>query len=264
MQIKEIQCKSMLTKSKLPKINYGINPYVGCSHGCKYCYAKFIRRFTGHSNDEWGKFVDVRINAPEILDKELTKNPKKGIALLSTVTDPYQLIEKKYKLTRKLLKVLLKHDFPISILTKSKLVTRDIDLLKQFSECEVGLTITNFNQQISKDFEPTASFPQERLKALEELYNKGIKTYAFIGPIIPELVDLAVIFKELKGKVNYIMAESLNTKCGNCETLRTVFSEKYPHVYNIEFKKDYWDDIEVKLNQLSKKYNIKLKGFFRH
>ncbi|MCG2686361.1 radical SAM protein, partial [Candidatus Parcubacteria bacterium] len=127
-----IQCKTLLTKSRLPEADYCINPYIGCSHECVYCYSRFKKRFTGHT-EKWGEFVDIKINAPEVLEKQLSRNPKKGVALLGSVTDAYQPVEKKYKITRAILKVLLKYDFPVSVLTKSDLVTRDVDLFKQFS-----------------------------------------------------------------------------------------------------------------------------------
>lgn len=94
MKIKTIKCKSVLTESKLPEVGYCINPYIGCFHACVYCYARFMKRFTGH-NEKWGEFIDVKINAPEVLEKELLRNPKRGITLLGSVTDAYQPVEKK-------------------------------------------------------------------------------------------------------------------------------------------------------------------------
>ena len=139
-QIKTIQCKSVLTRSRLPEVDYCINPYVGCLHGCIYCYARFMKRFTGHT-EKWGKFIDVKINAPEVLEKELSRSPEKGTVLLGSVTDAYQPIERKYKITRAILEILLKHHFPISILTKSDLVVRDIDLLKKLMLMQKRQTI---------------------------------------------------------------------------------------------------------------------------
>ncbi|MBU1622838.1 MAG: radical SAM protein, partial [Nanoarchaeota archaeon] len=141
MIIREIQSKSIITKSELPESEYCLNPYIGCSHGCIYCYARFMKRFTGHS-EPWGDFVDIKMNAPELARNSVKKIKKAGgVVLIGSVTDAYQPIEKKYQLTRNVLIELLKEDIPISILTKSALVTRDIDLLSQFSCCSVGLTI---------------------------------------------------------------------------------------------------------------------------
>lgn len=150
MIIREIQSKSIITKSELPESEYCLNPYIGCSHGCIYCYARFMKRFTGHS-EPWGDFVDIKMNAPELARNSVKKIKKAGgVVLIGSVTDAYQPIEKKYQLTRNVLIELLKEDIPISILTKSALVTRDIDLLSQFSCCSVGLTITTTDEKISQ------------------------------------------------------------------------------------------------------------------
>jgi DNA repair photolyase len=225
-----------------------------------------MKRFTGHT-EKWGEFVDIKINAPEVLEKELSRKPKKGVILLGSVTDAYQPVERKYRITRDILRVLLKYDFPISILTKSDLVTRDIDLLKQFSNCEVGLTITTLDDKIAKDFEPRASSPQQRLKALEILHNFGIRTYAFIGPILPELTNLELIFIALQKKVDFIMAESLNMKCGNQQDIQKVLKNNYQYyvsLYQLGFDKRYWDKIKKQIEILSKKFEIPLKGFYQH
>jgi len=126
--IREIKVKSILTRSGIPGYYYCINPYVGCAHGCKYCYATFMKRYTGHT-ETWGNFVDVKTNAPEVLQRQL-KRAIRGKVIISSVTDAYQPIEAKYKLTRQCLEVLLQHQFPTDILTKSPLVLRDMDLIK--------------------------------------------------------------------------------------------------------------------------------------
>src|SRR3972149_9738911 len=111
--IREIKAKSILTKSGIPDVDYCVNPYIGCSHGCRYCYATFMKRYSGHTQ-EWGSFVDVKINAPEILRKQL-KRAKRGRILISSVTDAYQPIESKYKLTRQGLEIFLNIHCPVDI-----------------------------------------------------------------------------------------------------------------------------------------------------
>src|SRR3989304_2124443 len=138
--IREIQAKSILTKSGIPGVDYCINPYVGCSHGCRYCYATFMKRYTGHT-EPWGGFVDVKITAPEILQRQL-KRARNGRGMISSVTDAYQHIESKYKPTRQCLEILLQNQSPVDILTKSPLVLRDMDIIKKFKDIEVGITIT--------------------------------------------------------------------------------------------------------------------------
>jgi len=225
-----------------------------------------MRRFTGHS-ESWGDFLDVKVNAPEVLAKELAKRPKRGTVLLGSVTDAYQPSERKYRLTRAILEILLEHDFPVSVLTKSDLVLRDLDLLKQLSDCEVGLTVTAMDENITRHFEPHTSTPQKRIKALETLHQNGIVTYAFIGPILPELTDLEAIFMAIRGKVDFVMAESLNMKCGNRRFMEAVLSSQYPQllpIYAKGFSKEYWDGVETTVESLSTECQIPLKGFFRH
>ncbi len=266
MKINIIQCKTLLTKSRLPEADYCINPYVGCLHGCVYCYARFMKRFTGH-DEPWGHFLDVKINAPEVLAKELSRKPKRGVVLLGSVTDAYQPVEQKYRITRTILKILLQHDFPVSVLTKSNLVVRDLDLFKQFSQCEVGLTVTTTEQGIARNFEPHSSTPKQRIEALDTLHRSGITTYAFIGPILPELTDLEAIFAAISGKVDFVMAESLNLRCGNWENIQDLLKNKYPHLlslYQSRFPRTYWTQVEKELRILSEKFKIPLKGFYRH
>jgi len=266
MKINTIQCKTLLTKSKLPEADYCINPYIGCLHGCVYCYARFMKRFTSH-DEPWGHFLDVKINAFEVLVKELARKPKRGIVLLGSVTDAYQPAERKYRITRGILEILLQHDFPVSVLTKSNLVVRDLDLFKQFSQCEVGLTVTTTEQGIAHNFEPHSSTPQQRIEALDTLHRNGITTYAFIGPILPELTDLEAIFIAIQGKVSFVMAESLNLKCGNWENIRDLLGSKYPNLlslYQSGFPRTYWEQIERELRTLSGKFKIPIKGFYQH
>lgn len=266
MKINTIQCKTLLTKSRLPEVDYCINPYIGCLHCCVYCYARFMKRFTGH-DEQWGHFLDVKINAPEVLAKELARKPKRGIVFLGSVTDAYQSVERKYRITRVILEILLQHDFPVSILTKSNLVVRDLDLFKQFRQCEVGLTITTMDQRVARHFELNSSTPQQRIEILDTLHQSGITTYAFIGPILPELTDLEKIFTAIQGKVNFVMAESLNMKCGNWEDIQSLLERKYPRLlvlYRSRFDQRYWQQIERELKELSSKFGIPLKGFYRH
>jgi len=127
MKIKKIKTKSIIVKSNLPDGDFVINPYVGCTHGCKYCYARFMKRFTGHS-ESWGSFVDVKINAPDLIPEGTNKYREKSITI-SSVTDPCQLIERKYKITRKILERLIPLQPNLDLITKSDLVVRDIEEL---------------------------------------------------------------------------------------------------------------------------------------
>ena len=203
MNVKEIQSKTILSTSKV--YDYVINPYVGCQHACSYCYARFMKRFSGHK-EPWGQFVDVKINAVDLLRSEINKK-KRAKVWISGVCDPYQPLEAKYKLTRKCLEILAQNDWPVVIQTRSPLVLRDIDILKQAKYFEVGLTITTADDDIRKLFEPNAPPIMERLRTLDELHRSGIKTYAMIAPILP---GAEVLANTLEGKVDYILVDRMN------------------------------------------------------
>lgn len=264
--IREIEAKSILTRSKLPETDYCVNPYVGCLHNCVYCYARFMKRFTGHT-ENWGSFLDIKKNAVEILTKELKKS-EKGLILLSSVTDPYQPIERQYLLTREILNTILQFQFPVSILTKSTLVLRDIDILKQFNYVEVGLTITSTSDEVSTTFEPMASKATERIKTLKNLNKAKIRTYAFIGPILPGITDIEKIFRELNGNVDSIMVEALNPKCGNWDEIVYLIKNQYPKIsddfISNTFNRQYWMEIENQILNLCSTYNLPLRGFYFH
>ncbi|MFQ5905639.1 MAG: radical SAM protein [bacterium] len=203
--VKEVRAKSILNRSKV--FDYCLNPYTGCQHNCRYCYARlFIKRFTGHK-EPWGQFVDAKINAPALLKRQLTR-ARGGKVWVSSVTDPYQPLEAKYELTRKCLQELVEKQFAVSIQTKSGLVLRDLDLFQDFDEIEVGLTITTGDERVAKLFEPNASPIERRLNALEKIHSKGIKTFAFIGPILPGNPEKLV--ESLEGNVDNVLIDRMN------------------------------------------------------
>jgi DNA repair photolyase len=228
VKIGEIRCKTIMGKSGIGGVDYSVNPYLGCAHGCAYCYARFMRRM-GHMGEAWGSFVDAKVNALERLRAEAPRR-RKGKVLLSSVTDPYQPLERKYELTRGALQILLEHQFPISILTKSDLILRDVDIIRKFDVCEVGFTITAFDDDVRSAFEPGASPVEARLAALKELSAEGISTWAFIGPVLPYLTDEGIerLLNELAGSVNHIIVDRLNVKSGNMPDIRRVLTERYP------------------------------------
>jgi DNA repair photolyase len=203
MIVREIAVKSILSKSKI--YEYVVNPYIGCQHACSYCYARFMKRFTGH-REPWGEFVDVKVNAPDLLRQEI-KRKKKGGVWVSGVCDPYQPHEAKYKITRKCLEILIGNNWPITVQTRSPLVTRDIDLLKAANDIEVGMTISTLDDRIRQLFEPHAPSIKSRIKALDELHRAGIRTFAMIAPLLPKAEGLV---NELEGKVDYVLIDRLN------------------------------------------------------
>lgn len=165
-----------------------------------------MRRYSEHS-EAWGEFVDAKINAPEVLKKQLDK-AKKGVVWISSVCDPYQPLEAKYELTRRCLKELVNKQFPVNIQTKSKLVLRDMDLLQELEEIEVGFTITTDDERVARLFEPRATPVKERLRALERIHSLGIKTFAFVGPILPGNPEKLI--EDLNGKVDKVFIDRMN------------------------------------------------------
>ena len=201
--VREVQAKTILSVSKIH--DYVVNPYTGCQHACSYCYASFMKRFTGHK-EPWGEFVDAKINAPELLSKEILKK-KVGNVWVSGVCDPYQPLEAKYQLTRRCLAILAEHKWPVVVQTRSPLVLRDIDILKNAKNFEVGFSITTADDSIRKLFEPHAPPIKDRIAALDALHKAGIRTYAMIAPMLPGTEGLVEL---LRGKVDYILVDRMN------------------------------------------------------
>jgi DNA repair photolyase len=208
MVLREICARSILVKSQV--FDYVVNPYIGCQHSCVYCYARFMKRFTGHK-EPWGEFVDVKVNAPDLLRKEINRKPP-GRTWVSGVCDPYQPLERKYELTEKCLEILIQNNWPVIIQTKSPAVLRDIDLFRRSDKIEVGLSITSADDEITRLFEPNAPPIKERIKALEELHLANIRTYAMIAPMLPGAEELA---PQLSGKVDYVLIDRMNYHYGD-------------------------------------------------
>ncbi|PUA32505.1 MAG: hypothetical protein B7O98_07590 [Zestosphaera tikiterensis] len=191
-----IKVKSALVKSGLKDYTYALNPYVGCYHGCNYCYARAYVRYPD-VRDNWGYVVYIKENLPQILRSEVRKL-KPAVVGLGTTTDPYQPIEAVTKITRESLNTLLKNRFKVVIQTKSSLVIRDLDILKERKDLvELGFTITTLDQNLSRALEPRASPPKARVEALRKAASAGIRTWIFLGPIIPGVNDSPESIKEV-------------------------------------------------------------------
>lgn len=274
MDIQEIQAKSILTKTTLKDadFDYSINPYVGCRFGCIYCYASFMSRFVGKKISDWGEFVFTKVNAPELLKKEITRLPNKGkgkAIWFSSVTDPYQGIEAKYQLTRKCLEVLVDYGFAgnVGILTKSNLILRDIDILGKLKDSDIGFTITSTNDRISQYFEKLAPPVSARLKALKTFHDKGFRTYAFMGPLLPHILEddreldkLFAAVAETGNKEIYV--EYLNLSAYILGRLQAELKEadkKKLEPYFLSKKKSFRVEWDKKVQKLVKKYGFQIR-----
>jgi DNA repair photolyase len=172
VSVGEVMTKTLLSKSGIPGADYCVNPYTGCTHGCIYCCATFMKKYSGHLED-WGTFVDAKVNAPDVLARQL-RRASRGTVILSSVTDPYQPVEEVYRLARECLETLRRHQWPVEVLTKSPLVLRDMDVLRAFDDIDVGLTVTTDDEKIREVFEPGAPPIADRIEALRTLHRHGI------------------------------------------------------------------------------------------
>lgn len=265
IKVREIDCKTILSISGISGIDYALNPYLGCEHGCVYCYAVFMKRFTGH-NEPWGDFVDVKVNAQEVLKKQLPKI-KWGKISIGTVTDGYQPLERRYKITRSCLEELIKYEYPVSILTKSSLILRDLDLLKKMIKIlDVGITITTLDEKIKKRLEPRSSSSIERLLALRKLSEEGIDTWVFLGPVLPCFSDSLNKIEELwiafsDAKVGRVLVDAMNLYPKVYFNLKRILKESYPgvigryeNIYRNRFK--YLEELRWRIDLVAKKHNL--------
>ena len=264
MIIKEIETPDYLTVSKLPASDYVINPYVGCSHACKYCYACFMKRFTGH-NEEWGTFIDVKKCNKKI---NLKKIENKTV-FLSSVTDCYNPIEAEYGITRSILEQFVSANCKLGISTKSKLVLRDLDLLKQMKDLQVSLSINTLDEEFKNDMDNASSI-RERLNTLKELHDNGIKTVLFMSPIFPYITDFKAIIEESKSYVDEYWFENLNLRGEYKKVILDYIKDKYPQHYDeylriyIKGNRSYWESLSEEIAAFCKENCIKYVNFFYH
>ena len=270
--IKETVSKNIITKSKLPATDYVINNYVGCNHGCIYCYAEFMKRFTNHT-EKWGEFLDVKKFNEEKFVKYLKKINSDKKILMSSVTDPYNPYEIKYKSTRNILKLFIQANnehIHLEILTKSLLIFRDIDLLKKIKNITVGISLNTLNDNLRRQIEPCAGSIKSRIEILKKLKGENIPVYLFISPIFPMLTQLEEIIATCKDTVDFIYFENLNLRGRYKKIILDFISKNFPE-YNQLYqdiytknKKEYWYLLMEDINRLCKIYDIKYKTFFFH
>jgi DNA repair photolyase len=281
--VKEIKAKSILRKAKKVDswflINYGMNLYRGCAHNCVYCDGRSEGYYV---NGEFGHEVTVKINAIDILKRELDPKRKKAplkhyfVGLVGGVGDSYQPLEKKYKLTRQVLELFYDKKFPVHILTKSTLIERDIDIIKKINEqtrAIVSFSFSSANDEISSIFEPGVPPPTERLRTLSKFKKEGIACGMYLMPVIPFITDTPDIMEETIKKaketdLDFIVFAGMTLKEGRqkeyfMKTLEEKFPGFIPHYENIYLKnkwgestKKYQESIHQTFNLLSKKYII--------
>lgn len=264
MKIKEVEVKDYVTASKLPASDYVINPYIGCPHACKYCYASFMKRFTNHQ-ETWGEFLDVKKCDKKISSKKLTGKT----IFMSSVTDCYNAYEEEYKITRRILEQLVKIDCKLTISTKSKLVLRDIDLLKRMKNVEVAISLNTLDDNFQRDMD-NASKIEERIEALKVLHENNIKTVLFMSPIFPEITDFKKIIFKTKEFVDIYWFENLNLRAGYKTFVMDYIQKNYPEyseLYErIYIQKDnsYWEELSIQIDSFCHQEKVSFVNFFYH
>ncbi|NBH36115.1 radical SAM protein [Clostridiaceae bacterium] len=261
---KEISVKDLVTKSNLPASDYVINPYVGCPHGCRYCYACFMKRFTNHS-EEWGSFIDIKR-----CDRAISRKKLQGKSVfLSSVTDCYNPYEEKYGSTRKILEQLVSIDCELNISTKSNLILRDIDLLKQCKNLKVSVSINTLDEQFRKDMDNASSIA-ERLNTLKVLHESGVYSVLFMSPIFPGITDFRKIIESSKAYVDEYWFENLNLRGSYKQDILDYIKNFYPQLmelYNniyLQGNMEYWHDLAVDIEEYCDTHSIKHINYFYH
>ncbi len=261
---KEVAVKDLVTKSNLPASDYVINPYVGCPHGCRYCYACFMKRFTNHS-EAWGSFIDIKR-----CDKPISKKKLQGKSVfLSSVTDCYNPFEEKYENTRKILEQLISIDCELNISTKSQLILRDIDLLKQCKNLKVSVSVNTLDEQFKSDMDRASSIGK-RLETIETLHENGIYTVLFMSPIFPGITDYKEIIVKTHRFVNEYWFENLNLRGAYKKTILNYIRVNYPQLLEkykqIYLKNDltYWKELSYALDRYCSERKVRYINYFYH
>lgn len=268
IKLGEVKVKSVLTKSNLPIAGYSINPYVGCTHACKYCYASFMRRFTGHS-EPWGTFLDVKY-----WDK--IKDPSKydgKTMIVGSVTDAYNPQEELFRRTRAFLEEMQGSKINLIITTKSDLVVRDLDLIKTFPSPLVSWSINTLDENFKNDMDKAVSI-ERRIAAMKKCHKEGIRTTCFISPIFPGISEVFGIIERIKDFCDYIWLENLNLRGGFKADIMDYIAEKYPQLLplyrDIYNRNDmtYWQALDAQVADYAAKngflYVIDKEPFLRN
>ena len=267
MTVESIRCKTALSPSKLPGLRYSLNPYRGCAHGCVYCYSPSVLGDRQLAMN-WGKVVQPKQNIVEALAREV-KRKTRGTVGVSTVCDPYQPLEAELELTRNCIELLSQRGFPVSIQTKSSLVLRDIDLVVP-EKFDVGVTITTTDRELASELEPGAAPPDARAQVLEEFASRGVETWLFLGPIIPEINDeenLRQVIEVARRTHSKLIYDKLNLKrwvlermTPKLEKIRPGLAKQLPTL--VSAKSERWREIRSKIESICSELGVRCEPAF--
>ena len=260
--------KYLCTKSKLPASDYVINPYIGCTHRCKYCYAQFMGRFTDHK-EPWGTYIEPK----EYMSYRLPRDINDKTILIGSVTDAYNPAEKHFRLMPRILGSLSECEAHIEILTKSSLVLRDIDLIKKIPDISVGISLSNLNESDNRIIEPGASSAAERLDTLKQLHSEGIRTYLFISPYLPGITDMTEIYKNAQNHVDMVCVENLNLRGSYKSEFLRIIRDNHPELCDLymqiyvdksNYAERYWGKVEAEIDNLKRVSKVPVISYMYH
>jgi len=270
IEYKEVRISRILNPTSIDLGEYVINPFMGCEYSCLYCYVR-SNRVISKRHGQWGEYVDIRINAPDLLEKELLLK-KPGCVLLGSTTDCFQPIENKYKITRRILEILNKHKVCYNILTRSPHIAEYSDSLKRGFCKNIYFTINNIPQELKYKLEPKSPGFEARFKAINKMLDENINVIPYFSPILPWLSDIKDIFAYFP-KSNSVEFEGLNMRLVNMNTILSEIKSLYPSLNSKyekllndrEFYDSYWagvkKDIIKEAIKAKKNYNIYIHNF---
>ncbi|MBD5559514.1 MAG: radical SAM protein [Clostridia bacterium] len=264
IRIQEKQCRSILTASRLPGGGYSANPYTGCEHACRYCYASYMSKFSGHT-ERWGTYVDVKQWESAGRLERLRDKP----VFLSSVTDPYQPAETVYGRTRALLEELAPSGCRLSVVTKSDLAVRDLDLISQFPDAVVAWSVNTLDEEFRQDMDAAASIGS-RLEAMRAFHEAGVRTACFAAPIFPGITDLEALFEALRGRADEVWLDRLNLRGPSRQVILRYIREKWPgllplyEAIYLEGDPVYWAQLDRVVSRLEGRLPFKLRSFIGH
>ncbi len=257
MKILEVKAKTALNRSGMVELDYAFNAYLGCMHGCRYCYAADMT--PGESAATWGDAVRIRTNIIDVLREEM-KGRRRGLVGVSTITDPYQPVEARYMLSRQAIDLLLNGGFRVSVQTKSPLVLRDLDIFRDRKGLDVGVSLATPHTEISRLIDSKSPLPEARMRTLRVLSENGIKTWLFLGPIIPGINDsnesletLISLASDLKIRVIY---DLLNQYNGARSMLSSSLGSSWESEARSINRRLWWQETEAKITGLAREYQV--------
>ncbi len=229
--VREVRCRSLLNRSRIGA--YSFNAYTGCAHGCVYCYARYMQRFHPHA-EPWGRFVDVKVNAAEVLSRQV-RRLEPGPVFTCSACDGWQPLERRYRLTRRCCELLLEAGFRLHVLTKSELALRDLDLFTG-ADVRLSVTLTTPEESTARLWEPRASTVAGRVRVLREAREAGLETGVMLGPLLPGLGDTPEALRRLfalaaEAGAGRICTDALNPRPRVWPSVSQLLRRSYPDLF---------------------------------